>query len=42
MPPCGEMCSLATPVTAYGWTVLVLADRGLYVPWLFRRITRLG
>src|SRR5919109_3103755 len=24
------------------WTVLVLADRGLYAPWLFRRITRLG
>lgn len=25
-----------------GWTVLVLADRGLYAPWLFRRIVRLG
>ena len=25
-----------------GWTVIVLADRGLYAPWLFRRITRLG
>src|SRR5262249_59653829 len=24
------------------WTVLVLADRGLYARWLFRRITRLG
>ena len=24
------------------WTVIVLADRGLYAPWLFRRITRLG
>jgi hypothetical protein len=24
------------------WTVLVLADRGLYGRWLFRRITRLG
>jgi hypothetical protein len=23
-------------------TVLVLADRGLYAPWLFRRIVRLG
>ena len=23
-----------------GWTVIVLADRGLYAPWLFRRITR--
>jgi hypothetical protein len=25
-----------------GWTVIVLADRGLYAPWLFRRIRRLG
>jgi hypothetical protein len=25
-----------------GWTVLVLADRGLYAPWLYRRIVRLG
>jgi hypothetical protein len=24
------------------WTVIVLADRGLYAPWLFRRIARLG
>jgi hypothetical protein len=24
------------------WTVLVLADRGLYARWLFRRIVRLG
>jgi hypothetical protein len=24
------------------WTVLILADRGLYARWLFRRITRLG
>ena len=24
------------------WTVLVLADRGLYARWLFRRIARLG
>jgi Transposase DDE domain len=24
------------------WTVLVLADRGLYARWVFRRITRLG
>ncbi len=24
------------------WTVMVLADRGLYARWLFRRITRLG
>ena len=26
----------------HDWTVIVLADRGLYAPWLFRRITRLG
>jgi hypothetical protein len=25
-----------------GWTVVVLADRGLYARWLFRRIVRLG
>ena len=25
-----------------GWTVMVLADRGLYARWLFRRIVRLG
>ena len=24
------------------WTVIVLADRGLYARWLFRRITRVG
>lgn len=24
------------------WTVVVLADRGLYAPWLYRRICRLG
>src|SRR5256886_1702590 len=24
------------------WTVIILADRGLYARWLFRRITRLG
>src|SRR2546421_7260421 len=28
--------------TPRSWTVLVLADRGLYARWLFRRITRLG
>jgi len=26
----------------WGWTVIVLADRGLSAPWLFRRLTRLG
>ena len=30
------------PAIPPGWTVLVLADRGLYAPWLFRRIVRLG
>jgi hypothetical protein len=30
------------PAIPRGWTVIVLADRGLYAPWLFRRITRLG
>src|SRR3989449_2260851 len=29
-------------VVPRSWTVLVLADRGLYARWLFRRITRLG
>src|SRR5439155_242616 len=30
------------PAIPPGWTVIVLADRGLYAPWLFRRLTRLG
>jgi len=30
------------PAVPRGWTVIVLADRGLYAPWLFRRIVRLG
>ena len=30
------------PAIPRGWTVIVLADRGLYAPWLFRRIMRLG
>ena len=30
------------PAIPAGWTVIVLADRGLYAPWLFRRITRVG
>jgi hypothetical protein len=30
------------PAIPADWTVLVLADRGLYAPWLFRRIVRLG
>jgi hypothetical protein len=30
------------PALSRDWTVLVLADRGLYARWLFRRIVRLG
>jgi hypothetical protein len=30
------------PAIPAGWTVLVLADRGVYAPWLLRRLTRLG
>jgi hypothetical protein len=30
------------PAIPTGWTVIVLADRGLYAGWLFRRIIRLG
>jgi hypothetical protein len=30
------------PAVPKGWTVLVLADRGLYAHWLFQRIVRLG
>jgi hypothetical protein len=30
------------PAIPPGWTVIVLADRGLYAPWLFRRIVKLG
>jgi len=28
------------PAIPRGWTVLVLADRGLYAPWLLRRLTQ--
>ena len=30
------------PAIPRGWTVIVLADRGLYAPWLFRRIVTPG
>src|SRR3989442_11147032 len=30
------------PAIPPGWTVIVLADRGLYAPWLFRRVPRVG
>jgi hypothetical protein len=36
------MLRLLRPAIPADWTVLVLADRGLYAPWLFRRIVRLG
>jgi Transposase DDE domain len=37
-----RMLCLLRPAIPADWTVLVLADRGLYAPWLFRRIVRLG
>jgi hypothetical protein len=30
------------PAIPAAWTVLVLADRGLWARWLFRRIVKLG
>jgi hypothetical protein len=37
-----KMLRKLRPAIPRDWTVLVLADRGLYAPWLFRRIVRLG
>ena len=37
-----RMLRLLRPAIPPTWTVLVLADRGLYARWLFRRIVRLG
>jgi hypothetical protein len=37
-----RMLRLLQPAIPPGWTVIVLADRGLYARWLFRRIVRLG
>jgi hypothetical protein len=37
-----RMLRLLRPAVPPDWTVLVLADRGLYAPWLYRRIVRLG
>jgi hypothetical protein len=37
-----RLLRLRRPAIPHDWTVIVLADRGLYAPWLFRRITRLG
>jgi hypothetical protein len=33
---------LLPPAMPHGWTVIVLAERGLYARWLFRRIVRWG
>jgi hypothetical protein len=37
-----RMLRVLRPAIPPTWTVLVLADRGLYARWLFRRIVRLG
>src|SRR5215210_8080952 len=37
-----RMLRLLRPAIPADWTVLVLADRGLYARWLFQRIVRLG
>src|SRR2546421_11449498 len=37
-----RMLPTLRPGIPRGWTVIVLADRGLYAGWLFRRIVRLG
>jgi hypothetical protein len=37
-----RMLRMRRPAIPRDWTVLVLADRGLYARWLFRRIVRVG
>lgn len=37
-----RMLRILRPAIPHDWTILVLADRGLYARWLFRRIVRLG
>ncbi|HEY9015454.1 MAG TPA: transposase, partial [Gemmatimonadales bacterium] len=37
-----RMLRVVRPAIPRAWTVLVLADRGLYARWLFRRIVRVG
>ena len=37
-----RLLRLLRPALPADWVVLVLADRGLYAGWLFRRIVRLG
>src|SRR5204863_2285978 len=36
-----RMLRVLRPAIPREWTVLILADRGLYARWLFRRIVRL-
>jgi hypothetical protein len=37
-----RMVRVLRPALPRTWTVLIVADRGLYARWLFRRIVRLG
>lgn len=37
-----RLLRLVWPALPRHWTILVLADRGLYARWLFRRVVRLG
>lgn len=37
-----RLLRLIRPAIPADWMVIVLADRGLYAPWLYRRIVRLG
>jgi hypothetical protein len=37
-----RMLRQVRPAVPASWTVIVLADRGLYARWLYRRIVRLG
>jgi hypothetical protein len=37
-----RLLRLLRPASPRHWTVIVLAERGLYAPWLFRRMVRLG
>ena len=37
-----RLLRLLRPAIPADWTVIVLADRGLYARWLYRRIVRLG
>lgn len=40
--PWRRLGRLLRPAIPPGFTVIVLADRGLYAPWMFRRLVRLG